>query len=174
MTSPWYSNASSLENNNKLYKEKSQLIDKLLYEDLPETIVVVDYVNEEKKILNFLLNRYYRGFFNYSQFDVNPKVGQVYKVKMKSEGDEGYHNVYSMSEKDNERASDLFYNFIGNISIHKGNSFGIIDGKQSVFVTGHQIKKYQLSDGDTVNGLAIANYDKKKKVWGWRLINVNE
>ena len=78
-----------------------------------------------------------------------------------------------MSEENIEWVSDLLYNYSGNISIHKGNNFGIINGKKSVFVTTYQIKKNQLLDVNSVKGLAMPNFDKKKKVWGWRLIKLN-
>lgn len=169
---PWYQSAKKKESNTAFYKESAKDANKIFIQDLPDSFIAIDYVNKEKKIVNFLQNRNYRGFFNYSEFDIDPKVGEVYKVKMKPEGDEGYHIVYSMSEEDVDKIGDLFYNFKGNISIHKGNNFGIIEGDQSIFATNHHIKKYRLSDGDPVRGLAMANYDKKKKVWGWRLIKL--
>jgi hypothetical protein len=171
---PWYQEAAQKQSNKSFYKNYLGHAEKVLHQDIPEQFIAVEYVNTEKSILNFIESRTNQGFFNYSEFDIKPKVGDVYKVKMRPEGTEGYHTVYYLAQSEHEQTNNLFKKFSGKITIHSVNSFGIVDCNPSVFVDGRTIKKYQLSDGDTVDGLAMANYDRKKKVWGWKLIKIQE
>ena len=172
VSAPWYNKATSKEGNKGFYNEKAKSVNKMLYGDLPETLVVVEYVNREKSILNFIKAGKVQGFFNYSDFDISPEVGDVFRVKMNAEGDSGYYEVYSLEKTDEEPEADLLMDVQGVVNIQTDNSFGFINGQKSIFVDPGTVKKYDLSDGDEIKGLAMINYDKKKKQWGWRLVNV--
>lgn len=172
VSAPWYNNAASKESNKGFYKEKAKSVNKLLYGDLPESVVVVEYVNREMRVLNFIKKGKVQGFFNYSDFDISPEVGDVFRVKMNAEGDNGYYEVYSLEKTEEKPEADLLMDVQGIISIQTGNSFGFINGHHSIFVDPGTVKKYGLSDGDEIEGLAMINYDKKKKQWGWRLVKV--
>jgi len=174
VSAPWYNNAASKESNKGFYKEKAKSVDKLLYGELPSLLIIVEYVNNEKSIINFIKSGKEQGFLNYSDFSVNPEVGDVYSVKLNAVGEDGYHEAYSMEKTDEDPGPELLREVHGDVSIQKGNSFGFINARYSIFVDPGVVKKYELSDGDNVEGLAMINYDKKKKQWGWRLVKLKE
>jgi hypothetical protein len=65
--SEWFEDTDALENNDQLYAQYVSKAEKILFESLPATKVVVEYVNEEKNILNFIDEKRNTGFFNYSK-----------------------------------------------------------------------------------------------------------
>lgn len=171
---PWYENATLRRDNRDFYTKKKKDAAKLLYLDLPEQVIVVEAVNRNKKILNFMKSRHERGFFNYDLLGIEPQVGDVFRVRMEPKGQEGYHILHSWSSAPRDEASDLIRPITGIVDIRTDNPFGFVNnGNDSVFVDRRMIQKFHLSDGTEIDGWAIAKYDRKKKKWGWSLCLVD-
>lgn len=65
--------------------------------------------------------------------------------------------------------SDAIKEFAGALKIISPQGFGFIE---NVFIEPNFIKEKELTDGQIVKGRAILSFNKKKKEWGWKAINV--
>ena len=52
----WYKNAESQKSNLNFYKQFTAIADAILFSDTPEETILVEFVNKDKKILNFIKN----------------------------------------------------------------------------------------------------------------------
>ncbi|MBK9396937.1 MAG: hypothetical protein IPN55_06765 [Saprospiraceae bacterium] len=62
----WYKDAVSERSNHTMYKNHSGSAEEILYHDIPEEKVVVEFVNKHKEILNFVSENKF-GFFKYGR-----------------------------------------------------------------------------------------------------------
>jgi hypothetical protein len=64
----WYKNAVAKKSNIDFYKQYIPVAESLLFSDTPEETVIVEFVNSDKKILNFIASETKFGFFKYDRF----------------------------------------------------------------------------------------------------------
>lgn len=162
--SEWFGNTEALKNNEQLYNQYVSKAEKILFESLPTTKVVVEYVNEEKSILNFIDAERNTGFFNYSNHLDEVSIGDVLDVRFnKKDGD--YHTVHTV-EKSSQKPENLVKSISGICNIIEDKGFGFID---DIFIPNQIIDQYNLSDQEEISGKAIPSFDKKKDKWGWQV-----
>ena len=89
----WYKSATSKNDNFYLYSNHFIKADQILFQDIPEEIIAVEFVNTNKNILNFVKNKDKYGFFNYTGHLVNPKIGDFIKVRFNGGGQEGFYKI---------------------------------------------------------------------------------
>ena len=171
INSPWFKEAQDFNNNSMFYRKHSNLADSMLYRDLKEELIVVEFVNRDKKILNFVHSESRYGFLKYSKFSFNPHVGMILKVRLKGEKNAGRFELLTVAKAGKNQIDELksLKKVKGEISIKNGNKFGFVD---DIFVSPELVKTNQLLDGVKIKGKAIMSYNKKKKVWGWKLISI--
>ena len=78
----WYIEAQPLKNNFALYNQYKGKAEVILYNEIPEDTIVITFVNQEKKIANFVKDQKKAGFFKYENFLKNPKIGDILKVRL--------------------------------------------------------------------------------------------
>ncbi|WP_418637413.1 DUF7017 domain-containing protein [Winogradskyella sp.] len=169
--SKWFIDAKENPNNKNLYAKHIKKAEKLLFKDLPEHIVAVEFVNSDKKILNFVKNEMFHGFFKYQGIVKNPKIGDVLKVRLEQIGNEGFHKVLTVEGIKTDDLADIpaIKETSGVLNIPEGKPFGFID---DVFVPPNIIKENNLSNKDEVKIKAVLSFNKSKEKWGWKVINV--
>jgi hypothetical protein len=169
----WWDDTVAIKNNFSIYNNNLALAESLLYSDVPEDIVVVERVNREKKVLNFIVNKNKYGFFNYSKHKINPKVGEVYAVRLDERKDKtsNFYRVKTIVKSNAEVNAEIYKDITGKLKKSENNSFGFI-GK--VFVSPQIISKYNLKNGDKIKGKVIQSYNSKRKAWGWNLITIEK
>lgn len=155
-------------NNNKFYNENKNVAEALLYSDISEKIIVIEFVNENKNIVNFIASREEKGFFSYKFLKINPVVGKVYNARIESSGDKGYHKVFTISESD-EIPESLIRMVSGNIKKREGQAFAFIN---DVFIEPNILRENNLTDNSQIQGKAMITFNKKKGEWGWKLISI--
>ena len=164
----WYKNAVSNNSNLNFYKQYTSIAEDLLFSDVPEETVFVDFVNNDKKMLNFIASESKFGFFKFERFLREVKIGDVLQVRFHHGNREGLFRVNTVKKIDDPGFKNKFLKDVsGKIKIHEGKQFGFID---KVFVHPSLVTKRKLENGLTLNGQAIKSYDKEKKQWGWKLI----
>ena len=164
----WYKNAPVQRSNSDFYKKYVPEAESLLFYDIPEEMVIVEFVNADKKILNFIASESKFGFLKYERFFKNVKIGDILKVRFQSGTNEGMHQLYTAVKEDNESFKKQFYKQIeGQVSISSGKAFGFVE---NIFIHPSLVSKLQLIDGCQYKGNAIKSYNKEKKQWGWKLI----
>lgn len=165
----WYDSASSSPNNKKFYQERIPLADQILYADVPEEIAVVEFVNRDKKILNFIVSKQKYGFLKYDRFLPQVSVGDFLKVRLEGSGHNVLFKALTLEKTEQPDDSAVVKNFEGPCRIRSGQAFGFVD---DVFLSPELVKKHGLEDGVAVKGLAIASFNGKKGEWGWKGVGV--
>lgn len=164
----WYKNAIASKSNFDFYKEYVPSAESLLFSDIPEEMVFVEFVNSDKKILNFIASESKFGFFKYDRFLKDVKVGETLKVRFQGGSNGGMYQVYTaVKAQDNDFKSHFMKQVSGVIKIPSGKAFGFLE---DVFVHPAIITRMKLSDGAHLEGLAIKSYNQEKEKWTWKIV----
>ena len=169
MNEDWYKAAKTKSNNRKLYAEHLNKADEILFQDIPEEIIVVEYVNVHKSMLNFVKDKNKHGFFNYSNQLDKPQIGDILRVRFRGEGDNGFYKVLTAKEAEPNTPTDAIKTIEGVLRVISPHNFGFID---DVFVDPKLIVDNNLKDGETVQSKALLSYNKRKSEWGWKAITL--
>ncbi len=163
----WYKTAVATQSNLGFYKTYLPIAETLLFSDVPEESVIVEFVNANKKILNFIASETKFGFFKYDRFFSDVKVGDTLKVRFQRGSNKGMHQLYTAIKVNNEAFKRQFIKELqGVVRIPSGKPFGFID---DVFIHPSLVTKYKLIDGMQFSGKAIKSYNQDKKQWGWKI-----
>ena len=164
----WYKNAIASKSNFGFYKVRLPIAEGLLFSDIPEELVIVEFVNSDKKMLNFIASESKFGYFKYERFFSEIKVGDILKVRFQGGSKEGMHQLYTAVEVNDEEFEKQFLKEVmGVIKIPAGKPFGFIE---DVFIHPSLVSKLKLTHGMTFKRKAIKSYNQEKKQWSWKLI----
>lgn len=163
----WYKTANSKRDNTDVYLRHLKQAEEILFQDIPEELIVVEFVNENKNIISFVKDKQKFGFFNYAGKLIKPQIGDLLTVRFNGAGQDGFYKVYSAENADTEDVSDAVRNFEGVIKIKEGSDFGFVD---DIFIDPGNIKRNQWVTNQTINGKAILSFNKKKGQWGWKMV----
>ncbi len=170
MQQDWFKNAAAADNNTEFYKRHQDAAEGLLFSDYPEEEIVVDFVNTDKKILNFVSTDERSGFFKYDRFATDVNIGDVLNVRFKEKKPEGLQQIYSVSKSTVPGAAgSLLKTISGKVRIGEGKNFGFVE---NVYIHPATIKTLNLSNGLQIKGTALKTYNSEKKEWGWKLFKV--
>lgn len=169
MLSDWFVSQESKKDNKGLYAKHIEKADEILFQDIPEETIVVEFVNTDKKILNFIVNKRRHGYFSYKNFKIKPRIGDILKVRLEAVGNEGFYKSLSLkiSNESNSVTIEALKEVKAKIEIPEGKSFGFVEG---IYVAPDIIDKSNITNGDEVTCKAILSFDKKKGVWGWKCL----
>ena len=164
----WYKKAESKSSNNNFYKQYIEIADAILFSDTPEETILVEFVNKDKKILNFIASETKHGFLKYDRFFSEVKIGDILKVRFQGGSKEGMYQLYTASKtKEYEFKENYIKEVSGEVKIPAGKSFGFLDDN---FIHPSIVTKLKLTDGLEFSGTAIKTYNQEKKKWGWKII----
>jgi hypothetical protein len=167
----WYENAKSEGSNFKFYKAHISAAEEILYSDIPQEPIVIEFVNADKKVANFIASEQKFGFFKYDRFANSLKVGDILKVRFDGKGSEGHYKLLSLEKSEDKNFRDQYIKSIkGEIRISEGKPFGFL---QDAFVHPSLIKKYRLQNKQTVEAKVIKSFNPDKKVWGWKVFEID-
>jgi len=167
----WFKTANAKKSNQDLYSNHLKKAEELLFQDIAEETVVVEFVNETKSMLNFVKDKQKFGFFNYSGNLIKPQIGDLLKVRFNGTGQDGFYKVISAVKVDSDISSDAIKKFEGILKVVSPQNFGFVE---DTFIEPKMIEAKKLIDGATVNGKGILSFNKKKNEWGWKAIDINE
>ncbi len=164
----WYKTAVQSKSNFGFYKAYLPIAEALLFSDVPEESVIVEFVNADKKILNFIASETKFGFLKYDRFFSDVKVGDTLKVRFQGGSNEGMHQLYTAIKVNDDTFKKQFMKELQSVvRIPAGKPFGFMD---DVFIHPSLVTKYKLTDGMQFTGKAIKSYNQEKKQWGWKLL----
>ena len=159
----WYKNSKSNSNNNEFYNKFADKAEEILFHDLPEEVVVVEYVNYDKYILNFIKNKDKNGFFKYLGLIDNPQIGDVLDVRFSEDStDKLYRAMTAKFSVSN--SCEAIKIFSGNIRVIP-SGIGFLE---DCFIEKKLIEQFSVKDGDEVRAKAIISFNKSKNEWGWK------
>lgn len=166
----WYKNATSHKSNLEFYKSFIPEAESILFLDIPEELIFVDFVNSDKKMLNFIATETKFGFLKYDRFFRDVKIGDVLKVRFQGGSNEGMHQLYTAVKISEDVFKNQFIKELeGVIRISEGKPFGFIE---DVFIHPSLVTKLKLVDGMSFKGKAVKTFNKEKKQWSWKLITI--
>lgn len=164
----WYRNARAQSSNLDFYKEHIPKAEAILFYDVPEELIIVEFVNADKKILNFIASESKYGFLKYDRYFRDIKIGDVLKVRFQGGSNEGMHQLYTAIKINDDTFKKQFLKEVeGQIRIPSGKPFGFME---DIFIHPSLVSKLNLTDGLSYKGNAIKAYNKEKKQWSWKLI----
>ena len=159
-TESWYLDAHPLQNNSKLYAEKSPIAEELIYSDIPSMAILITHINKEKQIANFVAANKKEGFFSCKK--IKCREMEAYACRMTNDNEKHY-KVYSCRPI-NGHEHGLVKDFEGTLKLTE-SGIGFVD---SIFIPKALSEKF---DNETnVKGQTILSYNHKKDKWGWRAI----
>ncbi len=164
----WYKNAIATKSNAGFYKAYLAIADEILFYDTPEVLVIVEFVNSDKKMLNFIASETKFGFFKYERFLSEVKIGETLKVRFQGGSNEGMYQIYTAVKINDELFQNQFLKEVsGIVKLQEGKSYGFIE---DAFIHPSVVSKLKLLNGMNYNGKAIKSYNKEKKQWSWKLM----
>lgn len=166
----WYKSANSKKSNSDLYAIHSKEAEQILFQDIPEELVVVEFVNEGKSMLNFVMNKQKFGFFNFKNHLTKPQIGDLLTVRFAGEGIDGFYKVLSVKKVESKAISGLLKSCEGPLKVVAPQNFGFVD---DIFVEPQLVEKKILTDGQIVSVNAVLSFNNKKKEWGWKAFNIS-
>lgn len=166
----WYKSAITKQDNREFYIQHLHKAEEVLYSDVPEEVVVVEFVNSNKKILNFIKDKEKFGFFKY--LDFKPAIGDILKVRFQDGNQGGFHKTFTIKKVTENNASEALRIAEGTVRVfEKNTTFAIID---NIFIPPHLVRTHKLQNGDKVAVKAILSFNKNKKEWGWKAIKITQ
>lgn len=167
-SSEWYRSADQVKSNLEFYNRFIPIAEEILFSDIPEEFIIVEFVNTDKKMLNFIASESNFGFFKYDRFIKEVKAGDVLRVRFQGGSNEGMHQIYTAVKVDEDSFKKRFTKDVsGTVRISSGKSFGFME---DVFIHPSLVTKYKLKDQAHFSGMAIKSYNSEKKKWGWKLL----
>ena len=168
INSEWYKENNEKETNLSLYRKYSEIADEILLQDLPEELIIVEFVNKEKNILNFVKNKTKSGFFSYKGLIRTPNIGDILKVRFDGKGDNSFHRVLTLDKMENDTPHEALQILKGTFRKGEDQNFGFLE---NVFIDPPSVERAQLKNGDNTTVKAILSFNKKKNEWGWKAID---
>ncbi|NRS87790.1 hypothetical protein HNQ02_000697 [Flavobacterium sp. 7E] len=166
----WYKNAITQKNNLDFYRKNLPEAESLLFYDVAEETIIIDFVNSDKKMLNFIASETKYGYLKYDRFFKNVNIGDVLKVRFQRGSNEGMQQLYTAVKINDDSFKNQFMKEVeGTVRIPEGKPFGFIE---DVFIHPSLVTKLKLTNGMTFNGNTIKSYNKDKKQWSWKLIKI--
>ena len=166
--SEWYKGAVPSKSNFGFYKVYVPIAEALLFSDVPEESVIVEFVNSDRKILNFIASETKFGFFKYDRFLANVKIGDVLSVRFESSSSSGLFKVYTAVKGSDDTFREKHIKEVqGVVRIPQGKTFGFLN---DIYIHPTIVAKHKLKDGLKFSGTAIKSFNGEKKEWSWKLI----
>lgn len=163
----WYETAVAQQSNKELYRQHSANAEALLFNNVPETSVIVEFVNSDKKILNFIESESRFGFFKYDRFFKNVEVGDILNVRFQGGSNGGMHQIYTaVKESDDSLKGEFVKEIEGEVRQQDGKAFGFVG---DIYIHPNLMKSLKLRDGTMIKRKAIKTFNKEKKQWGWKI-----
>ena len=165
----WYKSATAKKDNQDLYSNHTKQAEEILFHDIPEEIIAVEFVNENKRMINFVKDKKKFGFFKYAGNVEKPQIGDLLKVRFNGEGQDGFFKILTAKKAEPNLTSGALKNFEGKLKIISPLNFGIIE---DIFIGPKIIVEENLKEGQKLKGRAIRSFNKKKNEWGWKAIEI--
>lgn len=167
----WYNSATPKKDNRELYFQHLKKAEEILFQDMPEEVIVVEFVNGNKNILNFVKDKQKFGFFNYSGYLDKPQIGDLLKVRFNGEGQDGFFKILTAKKAESHLITETIKNIKGPLKLISPQNFGFVE---EAFIDPKLVQENNLTDGQSVKGKAILSFNKKKNEWGWKAIRISE
>jgi tetratricopeptide (TPR) repeat protein len=143
-----------------------------VWDILSNSIAVIDHINTNKNIAHYLVNKTNDGVANLSEFPKDIAVGDVLALKLVTfESRQGKRNRVLSARLTSDLPSSLILKkFSENVRV--SNGFGFTNS--NIFIEKTMVSQVNIQDGESVKGVAIINFNKKKNEWSWKALSLTK
>ncbi|MDN3562405.1 tetratricopeptide repeat protein [Vreelandella neptunia] len=137
-----------------------------------ERIGVVDNVNQQKKLIHFLVETKIDGTIPFSNLNEEYKVGDSILVRLSkyTTKDGTRYRVLSAKKSCSVASQSLRKEFQELVRI---NDTGLGFTSSEIFIPPDLVKIHNLKDEGLVEGVALLTFNKKRSEWGWKAVSIN-
>ncbi len=168
LQSAWFAEHKESRPDQDFYQRHARPAEMLLFEDLPETVVLVTGLNQEKHVLYFIDSNDRQGFAHFRRLKGQLELGSAYRLRLEGVPERLAVRAFAkLSEQ--EIPETLCKSFRGVFRQTGTQAFGFVG---DVFLPPALVATYSLSDGKSVKGKALRTWDRKKSAPGWRATSV--
>jgi hypothetical protein len=159
------------ENRFQIYKLENRNVTNK-WDIFEEFTGVVDHVNQQKKLLHFIVNREINGIIKFSDVLDKFNEGDAIAVRVSKYTSKQGTRYQALTSCRTTKAipESLVKPFED--SVREDNGMGFTDN--GVFIPPQMVKTHKIKDDDHVSGLAVENYIEKKSEWSWKAIKINK
>jgi len=167
MVQPWFTVTTSNKNNLRFYSQFISKANEILFFDVPEQNIAVEFVNYDKKVLNFVAPEKISGHFKYDKFLSKVSIGDVLSVRLKNAGEEGWYKLLTVQKTTEAELKGVLNSFAGVVKIIDGKDYGFVE---NIFISPVIFTNHKLRVGDKIAGRAIISYNKQRREWVWKAL----
>ncbi|WP_299018080.1 tetratricopeptide repeat protein [uncultured Photobacterium sp.] len=133
-------------------------------------IGVVDHINREKKLAHIIIGKGFDGVIPLNMLPENVGIGDCVKVRAKQySSKKGTRALIECIQPTEQTApQSILKPFSCKVRI--SNGMGFTDDE--IFIDRVFVSKFDIEDGQDVEGTAVINFNKKRSVWGWKAISI--
>lgn len=140
---------------------------------------VLDHLNHEKKIAHFILDKNLDIVIKMEDLPKlsNKKSWQVLDVAeirlyeyTNSKGEKN-HKAISIQKSEQAAPKHLLMIFSHEI-VSKHNNLGFTEN--GIFIDKNLINQHNINDDATISGIALLNFNQKKRTWGWKATKITQ
>jgi len=170
----WWSTTNPATDNDlrAFYNENKEDAEQFLFEGMPEVIIMVTYVNEERGIANAITADKKGCFFKYSKlrmFKRNaPQKYSVFVLKVEKMEEGRLLNILTIKNDDGTYKERFVRSYEGSLEKREGQNFGFVN--HEIYIPGNMIGT--KSNGDQVRGEAVEVLNRRRNTWGWQAISI--
>lgn len=148
------------------------VVERLDQDDIfPSYQTVVTYINQEKKMVNCLVDKNFDFAIPLTEIKFNVDVLDVLDVTLSThstkDGKKRF-KAHQIKPSDKPIPTHLLKEFDQFVRVSSGNGFTDND----IFIPKDLVSAHNILDNAQVKGLALLSLDKKKNKWGWRAVRI--
>jgi len=154
------------------YTEKAASITNILIEQYPKQNGIITNILEDKHwaFIGLELNKTARYILNKND---NFKIGDIVSVRIVENmiNGEKKYDVKRMEKIESQISFDFIKEVKGHVKSFEGKNFGFID---DIFIPPPLMLANNLADKSLIEGIALLEFNKVKKVNSWKMITVSK
>ena len=164
INSDWFKESEVAVSNEKFYKLNSRKAEEILHSDIPTEFVLVDFVNTQKEMFNFIRKGDIKGFSKDFGNEHQLVKGDLIEVRITSSTEDGFCKLLSINKVEHKEVEGLLEVFSGEVRIPEDRNFGFL---KNAFISPKHLEQYKIKNGDSIEALVSRDYNKKKNRFVW-------
>lgn len=171
LSSPNIKDAIENSSNIDFYRSKTKDVDSILFSNVPAQNIFVSFINQEKKIINFITADNQMGFFKHDKINPNLriKVGDILSVRFFQFSTDSISKLFTLKEGNDLNLKEKFLKYESDILKVNPKGFGFLN---DVYFSKKEIEKNNFVDGDELTIMAIKQHNKKKANFSWNFFRL--
>lgn len=142
-----------------------------MWDAFDDNVGIIDSINNDKKLFHYIVKKNIDGVIPFTSLPGPIHEGDAILLKLASYTSKAgkRFRVLDVAKTDKEADSSILKKFdCDEVRINGNIGFTETD----IFIPPNIVSKYQLVEGSTISGLAVLNYNNKRKEWGWKVLKI--